>query len=108
MALIHGLRIDNLRGDLFGGVTRAIVALPVALAFGVGSGAGPVAGPYGAIFVGFIAALFGGTPAQVSGPTGPMDRGHGRRHHPVQPRALDDTLRHAVHLLTGTRTTPVR
>jgi SulP family sulfate permease len=72
MALIHGLRTDNLRGDLFGGVTAAIVALPLALAFGVASGAGPVAGLYGAIFVGFFAALFGGTPAQVSGPTGPM------------------------------------
>ena len=48
------------------------MALPLALAFGVASGAGPVAGLYGAIFVGFFAALFGGTPAQVSGPTGPM------------------------------------
>jgi SulP family sulfate permease len=72
MAMIHGLRTDHLRGDLFGGVTAAIVALPLALAFGVASGAGPVAGLYGAIFVGFFAALFGGTPTQVSGPTGPM------------------------------------
>jgi len=38
----------------------------------VASGVGPIAGMYGAIFVGFFAALFGGTPAQVSGPTGPM------------------------------------
>ena len=53
-------------------MTTAVVALPLALAFGVASGAGPVAGLYGAIFVGFFAALFGGTPAQVSGPTGPM------------------------------------
>jgi len=67
-------RLDttHLRGDLFGGLTAAIVALPLALAFGVASGAGPVAGLYGAICVGFFAALFGGTPAQVSGPTGPM------------------------------------
>ncbi len=67
-------RLDtrNLRGDLFGGVTAAIVALPLALAFGVASGAGPVAGLYGAIFAGFFAALLGGTPAQVTGPTGPM------------------------------------
>jgi SulP family sulfate permease len=72
MALIHGLRFDNLRGDLFGGLTAAVVALPLALAFGVASGAGPLAGLYGAIFVGFFAALFGGTPSQVSGPTGPM------------------------------------
>lgn len=69
---VHGLRFDNVRGDIYGGITAAIVALPLALAFGVSSGAGPIAGLYGAIFVGFFAALFGGTPAQVSGPTGPM------------------------------------
>jgi SulP family sulfate permease len=72
MTFIHGLHFDNLRGDLFGGLTAAVVALPLALAFGVASGAGPAAGLYGAIFVGLFAALFGGTPAQVSGPTGPM------------------------------------
>jgi SulP family sulfate permease len=72
MTLIHGLRFDNLRGDVYGGLTAAVVALPLALAFGVASGAGPVAGLYGAIFVGFFAAIFGGTPSQVSGPTGPM------------------------------------
>ena len=72
MTLIHGLDFRNLRGDIYGGLTAAVVALPLALAFGVASGAGPVVGLYGAIFVGFFAALFGGTPAQVSGPTGPM------------------------------------
>lgn len=72
MQWFYGLHINNLKGDLFGGLTAAIVALPLALAFGVSSGAGPVAGMYGAIFVGLFAALFGGTPAQVSGPTGPM------------------------------------
>lgn len=72
MQSINGLRFDNLRGDIYGGLTAAVVALPLALAFGVTSGAGPIAGIYGAIFVGFFAALFGGTPAQVSGPTGPM------------------------------------
>lgn len=72
MQLVHGLRFDNLRGDIYGGLTAAVVALPLALAFGVASGAGPMAGLYGAIFVGFFAAVFGGTPAQVSGPTGPM------------------------------------
>jgi SulP family sulfate permease len=66
------LSFANLRGDLFGGLTAAVVALPLALAFGVASGAGPVAGLYGAIAVGFFAAVFGGTPAQISGPTGPM------------------------------------
>lgn len=64
--------LSTLRGDLFGGITAAVVALPLALAFGVASGAGAIAGLYGAIAVGFFAALFGGTPAQVSGPTGPM------------------------------------
>lgn len=63
---------SNLRGDLLGGVTAGVVALPLALAFGEASGAGPIAGLWGAIFVGFFAALFGGTGAQVSGPTGPM------------------------------------
>lgn len=72
MALVHGLHFNNIRGDIFGGLTAAVVALPLALAFGVSSGAGPIAGLYGAIFVGFFAALFGGTPSQVSGPTGPM------------------------------------
>ena len=72
MELVHGLHFRNVKGDLFGGVTAAVVALPLALAFGVSSGAGPIAGLYGAIFVGFFAALFGGTPSQISGPTGPM------------------------------------
>ncbi len=62
----------TIRGDLFGGVTAAVVALPLALAFGVASGLGPMAGLYGAVAVGFFAAVFGGTSAQVSGPTGPM------------------------------------
>lgn len=63
---------SHFRGDLFGGLTAGIVALPLALAFGVSSGLGPSAGLYGAIFVSFFAALFGGTPTQISGPTAPM------------------------------------
>ena len=63
---------SHLRGDIFGGLTAGVVALPLALAFGEASGAGPIAGVYGAIIVGFFAALFGGTPSQISGPTGPM------------------------------------
>ncbi|MGB5652348.1 MAG: SulP family inorganic anion transporter [Robiginitalea sp.] len=63
---------SNLKGNLFGGVTAGIVALPLALAFGVSSGLGPSAGLYGAIFIGFFAALFGGTQTQISGPTAPM------------------------------------
>ena len=58
--------------DVFGGVVSAIVMLPMALAFGIASGLGPVAGIYGVVAVGFFAAAFGGTPAQISGPTGPM------------------------------------
>jgi SulP family sulfate permease len=60
------------RDDVLGGLTAAVVALPLALAFGVASGAGALAGLYGAIFVGFFAAIFGGTASQISGPTGPM------------------------------------
>lgn len=63
---------SNLRGDAFGGITAGIVALPLALAFGVSSGLGPSAGLYGAIFISFFAALFGGTNTQISGPTAPM------------------------------------
>ncbi len=74
MALIHGFHLKNIRGDVLGGLTAAVVALPLALAFGnaaLGPG-GAIYGLYGAVVVGFLAALFGGTPAQVSGPTGPM------------------------------------
>jgi len=63
---------SNIKGDAFGGITAGIVALPLALAFGVSSGLGPSAGLYGAIFIGFFAALFGGTNTQISGPTAPM------------------------------------
>ncbi|MGD8326411.1 MAG: SulP family inorganic anion transporter, partial [Sphingomonadales bacterium] len=66
------INTSNLRGDVMGGLTAGIVALPLALAFGEASGAGPIAGLYGAIIVGFLAALFGGTGSQISGPTGPM------------------------------------
>jgi SulP family sulfate permease len=63
---------SNIKGDAFGGITAGIVALPLALAFGVSSGLGPSAGLYGAIFLSFFAALFGGTNTQISGPTAPM------------------------------------
>ena len=74
MGFIHGFHRRNLKGDLLGGLTAAVVALPLALAFGnaaLGPG-GAIYGLYGAIITGFLAALLGGTPAQVSGPTGPM------------------------------------
>jgi len=72
MPLLNEIRFDNLRGDLFGGITAAVIALPMALAFGVASGAGAEAGLYGAILVGLFAALFGGSPCLMSEPTGPM------------------------------------
>ena len=64
--------LQTFRGDVFGGITAAVVGLPVALAFGVASGLGALAGIYGAVSVGFFAAVFGGTRSQISGPTGPM------------------------------------
>lgn len=67
-----GFDSSNLKGDLSGGFIAGIIALPLALAFGVQSGLGAEAGLYGAIAVGIFAALFGGTPTQASGPTGPM------------------------------------
>lgn len=70
--LLNKISSQHLKGDIFGGLTAAVIALPLALAFGVSSGAGAIAGVYGAIFVGFFAALFGGTATQISGPTGPM------------------------------------
>ena len=62
----------NLKGDVFGGVTTAVISLPLALAFGVASGAGAEAGLWGAILVGFFAAFFGGSSTLISEPTGPM------------------------------------
>ncbi|MEG4419281.1 SulP family inorganic anion transporter [Microcoleus sp. LAD1_D5] len=72
MSITNRISFNNLQGDIFGGVTAAIVSLPLALAFGVASGIGPIGGLYGAICVGFFAALFGGTPTLISEPTGPM------------------------------------
>ncbi len=74
MTIFNLIHLRNLRADIFGGITTAIVSLPLALAFGVASGAenGPLVGLYGAICVGFFAALFGGTPTLISEPTGPM------------------------------------
>ena len=66
------MTIRTLKNDILAGITVAIVALPLALAFGVVSGAGAIAGLYGAIILGFIAALLGGVSVQVSGPTGPI------------------------------------
>jgi len=68
--------LRHIRGDLMGGLTSAIVALPLALGFGIlafnGDPRGAVAGLYGAIFTGILSALFGGTSQQITGPTGGM------------------------------------
>ncbi len=70
--ILNEISLRNPRGDIFGGITAAVIALPMALAFGVASGAGAEAGLYGAILVGLFAALFGGSPTLISEPTGPM------------------------------------
>ena len=72
MQITNQIHFRNVKGDIFGGVTAAVIALPMALAFGVASGAGPAAGLWGAVLIGFFAALFGGTPTLISEPTGPM------------------------------------
>lgn len=66
------VNIVKLRGNIFGGITAGVIALPLSLAFGVSSGLGAMAGLYGAILVSLFASIFGGTPTQISGPTGPM------------------------------------
>ncbi len=76
------IKTDNIKGDIFGGITAGIVALPLALAFGIqafgginhpnAAAMGALAGLIGATLLGFFASLFGGTHSQISGPTGPM------------------------------------
>ncbi|MGD1864769.1 MAG: SulP family inorganic anion transporter [Phormidesmis sp.] len=71
--ITNRIHFRNIRGDLFGGLTAAVIALPMALAFGYAANPlHPESGLYGAIIVGFFAALFGGTPTLISEPTGPM------------------------------------
>jgi len=76
LRLLNHISTTNIKGDLFGGLTAAIVALPLALAFGVAAfgpnPGGASAGLWGAVLVGLLAALFGGTPTLISEPTGPM------------------------------------
>ena len=64
--------LSNFKGDLLGGITAGVIALPLAIALGVSSGLGATAGIYGSIIVGMLASIFGGTPTQISGPTGPL------------------------------------
>jgi SulP family sulfate permease len=72
LQITNKINFRNIQGDVFGGLTAAVIALPMALAFGIASGAGASAGLWGAVLVGFFAALFGGTPTLISEPTGPM------------------------------------
>ena len=76
MAITNKIHFRNIKGDIFGGITAAVIALPMALTFGVAAfgnlPGGASAGLWGAILVGFFAALFGGTPTLISEPTGPM------------------------------------
>ena len=73
---VMGLQVSDklqaLRGDIFGGLTAAVVALPLSLAFGEASGLGAIEGLYGAIVVGMLAALLGGSKTQISAPTAPL------------------------------------
>ncbi|MEM8777852.1 MAG: SulP family inorganic anion transporter [Cyanobacteria bacterium P01_G01_bin.49] len=77
MSITNTIHFRNVKGDIFGGITAAVIALPMALTFGVTAfgenlSGGASAGLWGAILVGFFAALFGGTPTLISEPTGPM------------------------------------
>ena len=64
--------LSNFKGDLLGGITAGVIALPLAIALGVSSGLGATAGIYGSIIVGMLASIFGGTPTQITCPTGPL------------------------------------
>ncbi len=72
MSLQVSDKLQGLRGDVFGGMTAAVVALPLSLAFGVASGLGAIEGLYSAVVVGMLAALLGGSKTQISGPTAPL------------------------------------
>jgi len=64
-------RLTSFRGDLLGGLMSAAVAIPLALSLGEATGAGALAGLWGTALVALVAALVGGAPGQISGPTAP-------------------------------------
>src|SRR5438876_12393985 len=68
--LREGYTLKQFRGDLLGGLTVGVVALPLSIALAIASGVKPEQGLYTAIFAGFAIAVLGGTRAQISGPTG--------------------------------------
>ena len=55
--------------DIVAGIVVAVVALPLSIALAIASGVGPEQGLYTAIVAGFVIALLGGSPVQISGPT---------------------------------------
>lgn len=68
--LREGYTRKQFRGDLLGGLTVGVVALPLSIALAIASGVKPEQGLYTAIFAGFVIAVLGGSRAQISGPTG--------------------------------------
>ena len=68
--LREGYSLKQFKGDLLGGLTVGIVALPLSIALAIASGVKPEQGLYTAIFAGFVIAVLGGSRAQISGPTG--------------------------------------
>ncbi len=72
LSLQPSYNLAQFKGDIFGALTAAVVVLPLSLAFGVATGLGASAGIYGAIAVGFFAAVFGGTSTLISGPSAPV------------------------------------
>lgn len=66
------INLKTIRGDILGGITAAVVAIPIGMAFGIASGMGILAGLYGAVALCLIGSIFGGTKTQISGPTAPM------------------------------------
>lgn len=68
--LKEGYTFKQFQGDLMGGITVGIVALPLAIALAIASGVKPEQGLYTAIVAGFVIAVLGGSRVQISGPTG--------------------------------------
>ena len=75
LELLNPRSLKHLSGHLAALVEGRLwlkVLLGMFAGLGLGLLLGPSAGLYGAIFISFFAALFGGTPTQISGPTAPM------------------------------------
>ncbi|MCK9337394.1 MAG: sulfate permease [Arcobacteraceae bacterium] len=70
LVLKQGYKKEYFSGDMFSGITVAIVALPLAMAFAIASGVEPEKGLITAIVAGILISLFGGSRVQIGGPTG--------------------------------------